>query len=35
MPTKSFLKHFRADFEACVKNGGSPMCKRQPAGAAH
>jgi NADH-quinone oxidoreductase subunit F len=35
MPTKSFLKHFRADFEACVQNGGSPMCKRQPAGAAH
>ncbi len=34
MPTKSFLKHFRADFEACVKNGGSPMCKeRRPVGA--
>jgi len=33
MPTKSFLKHFRADFEACVKNGGSPMAKRRAVGA--
>ena len=25
MPTKSFLKHFRADFVRCVEEGGSPV----------
>ncbi|MCE9636912.1 MAG: NADH-quinone oxidoreductase subunit NuoF [Planctomycetes bacterium] len=25
MPTKSFIKHFRADFEAAVRGGGSPV----------
>ncbi|MCG3135102.1 MAG: NADH-quinone oxidoreductase subunit F [Planctomycetes bacterium] len=27
MPTKSFLKHFRADFERAVAEGGSPVWK--------
>jgi NADH-quinone oxidoreductase subunit F len=46
MPTKSFLKHFRADFEKAVREGGSPVFRArkarierrrglQTAGAAH
>jgi len=46
MPTKSFLKHFRADFEQAVREGGSPAFRARkarierkrglhPAGAAH
>jgi NADH-quinone oxidoreductase subunit F len=31
MPTKSFLKHFRADFEAAVRDGGSPVYRARKA----
>ena len=31
MPTKSFIKHFRADFEAAVRDGGSPVYRARKA----
>jgi NADH-quinone oxidoreductase subunit F len=31
MPTKSFLKHFRADFEKAVREGGSPAYRARKA----
>jgi len=31
MPTKSFLQHFRADFEAAVRDGGSPVYRARKA----
>ncbi|MHC4923750.1 MAG: NADH-quinone oxidoreductase subunit NuoF [Planctomycetota bacterium] len=33
MPTKSFVKKFRADFEKCVAEGGSPVFKAKQGGA--
>ena len=31
MPTKSFLQHFRADFESAVRDGGSPVYRARKA----